>query len=111
MTFIYRTCYVVSLIRAPDRWVYVLLTVALLAGLSAFTLATGNDAAASSEQPGQEEVVPGDVESFTEASGSIDPFAPFHGEGDMIDQTVMFFDQHPVNGETSGACILPVYCW
>ena len=29
----------------------------------------------------------------------------------MIEQSVVFFDQRPVNNGASGACILPVYCW
>lgn len=111
MNAIYLACYVASHIRVPERWVYALLPVALLAAITTFALAVGNHAQASYQTFSQEEVVPTDVESFTEANGSIDPYAPFFGEGDMIDQTVMPFNQHPLNGEASGACILPVYCW
>lgn len=111
MTFIYHVCYVVGLVRAPERWVYPLLTVALLAGVSVCALAVGNEAAASYQQAAQHDVAQHDYESFTEANGSIDPFAPFYGQGGMIEQTAVFFDQHPINGVTSGACILPVYCW
>ncbi|MYD74396.1 MAG: hypothetical protein F4Y11_09290 [Chloroflexi bacterium] len=111
MTFIYHVCYVVGLIRAPERWVNPLLTVVLLAGLSAFALAVGNEAAASYEQAAQQDVAQHDYESLTEANGSIDPFAPFHGEGDMIEQTAVLSYQLYGNGPASGACILPVYCW
>ena len=111
MTFIYHACYVVSLIRAPERWVYPLLTVALLAGLLAGALAVGNEAAASYQQAAQHDVAQHDYESYAEANGSIDPFAPFYGEGDVIEQTVVLSDQLQGNGPASGACILPVYCW
>lgn len=111
MTVIYLACYVSSLIRLPNRLVYVLLTVALLAALSALTLAAGSDVEASSQQVSQENVVQHDFESFTEANGSIDPSAPFYGEGDMIGQTIVLFGQNPVNEGASGACILPIYCW
>lgn len=92
MTFIYRTCYVVSFICTPERWLYPLLTVALLAGLLAVALAVGNEAAASYQQAAQRDVAQHDLETFTEANGSIDPFAPFHGEGDMIEQSVVLSD-------------------
>lgn len=111
MTFIYHACYVVGLIRAPARWVYPLLTITLLAGSLAVALAVGNEAAASYQQAAQHDVAQHDYESYTQANGSIDPFAPFYGEGDMIEQTVVPIDQHPANGGASGSCILPVYCW
>jgi len=111
MNAIYLACYVASRLRIAGRVGYLLLTAALLAAIATFALAIGNDAQASYQTFSQEDVVPNDFESFTEANGSIDPYAPFLGEGDMIDQTVMPFNQHPLNGEASGACILPVYCW
>jgi len=111
MTFIYHVRYVVGLIRAPERWVYPLLTVALLAGLSVFALAVGNEAAASYQQAAQQDAAQHDYESYTEANRSIDPFAPFYGEGDMIEQTAVLSDQLYGNGPASGACILPIYCW
>ncbi|MDE2891630.1 MAG: hypothetical protein OXN86_03895 [Chloroflexota bacterium] len=111
MNAIYLTCYVASRLRIPERATYLLLTVALVAAITTFALATGNEAEASSHTHSQESAELHGFESFTEANGSIDPYAPYYGEGDMIDQTVLPFDQIPLNGEASGACIPPVYCW
>lgn len=111
MTGIYLACYIASHIRIPERFAYLFLTIALVAAISAFSLATGNETAASSQAGSREEVVPHAFESSTEANGSIDPYAPFYGEGDMIEQTIGHFNQHPLNHAASGACILPVYCW
>ncbi|MDE2747228.1 MAG: hypothetical protein OXI41_14860 [Chloroflexota bacterium] len=110
MTGIRLACFVASHVRLPDRWVYLLLTVALLAAVSALALVAGGDVEASVQPVNQEDVVPYGFQSFTEANGSTDPYAPFYGEGDMIEQTGPSFEHLPVNGGASGACIVPIYC-
>ena len=110
MNAIYLTCYVASLIRVPNRWVYLLLAIALLAAMSTFAVAGGSNAEASSQSVGDEEVVPHGFESFTEANGSIDPYAPFYGEGGMIEQSVVFFDEDAFGQGASSACFLGISC-
>lgn len=110
MNVIYLACYVASQIRIPDRWVYLLLTLALVAAMSTFALAGGSDAEASSQSFSQEDVVPYGFESFSEANGSIDPYAPFYGEGDMIEQTVVFFGKDAYGAGASSACFLGISC-
>lgn len=95
MTGIYLACYVASHLRLPNRWIYLLLTVALLGAMFTLALAAGSDAAASVNPFNQEVVIPNGYESFTEANNSIDPFAPFYGEGDMIEQTVPLHREQP----------------
>ena len=110
MNVIYLACYVASQIRVPDRWVYLLLTIALLAAMSTFALAGGSDAEASSQPFGEEDVVPYGFESFSEANGSIDPYAPFYGAGDMFEQTVVYFDEEAFGQAASSACFLGISC-
>jgi len=111
MTGIRLACFIASHLRLPDRWVYLLLTVALLSAVSALALATGDEAEASVQPIAQQDGIPHGNESFAEANGSIDPYAPFYGDGDMIEQTSPLFEQPLINDGVSGACILPVYCW
>jgi len=110
MSGIRLACFVASHVRLPDHWVYLLLTVALLAAVSALALVAGNDAEASVQPYTQEDVTPHSPESYTEANGSINPYAPFYGEADMVEQTGPLFEHPPVNGGASGACIVPIHC-
>ena len=51
-----------------------------------------------------------EVDIATEANGSIDPFAPYFGEGGMIEQSVVYFDQQAFGQGVYRACFLAIPC-
>ena len=111
MTSRIRSRYIFEHMQIPSRWVLFLLAVAILAfmAFSASLYDQGSPTAAQDGMAGatsQHQVV-----TATEMNGSIDPFAPYYGEGDMIGQSIVFFNQERIGREVYRACTLGIPCW
>ena len=111
MTGVSPATQIINHVRVPTCCVYLLMMTAVVALMVLVALAASEAAEVPTQQVSNNADIQTQLETFNEPTGSIDPYAPFYGEGDMIEQSVVFFDQRPVNNGASGACILPVYCW
>lgn len=102
---------IIERLQIPGRWVLLLLAVAILAFMA--ISASLSDGAINS---GVAEFKNGavthqHVETGTEANGSTDAFVPLYGEDDMIEQSVVCFEEETFGQEAYGACFLGIPCW
>ena len=104
---------VIDSVHIRGRWVLFFLAYAI-AGLMALN-AVLSDGSAIGPGPVHEvadgSVTQFDLDASTEANGSIDPFAPHFGDGDMFDQNAIYNDLYPINEGASAACFLAIPCW
>ncbi len=102
---------IIERLQIPGRWTLLLLLGAIL-GVLAFNTYLGDDADASAVPEFTDGVITQfDVETAMDANGSIDPFAPFYGEGDMIGQSVVYFEEETFGQEAYGACFVCTPGW
>lgn len=101
---------IIQHVQIPERWALFLLAVVLLALMAISALLNDGGNADATQDPVPGVIAQIDVQTATEANGSIDPFAPFYGDGGMIEQSVVFFDEHAYGREASSACFLSISC-
>lgn len=99
--------HIIDHVRIPARWIFLLMAIAILSFM-AITADLGDTNAATPNQPNLENdgLLKFDQELFTEANGSADPFAPSFAEGDMIEETIVSFGQHPIDAGASSSSLL-----
>ncbi len=97
-------------VQIPERWVLLLLAVVLLAFMAISALLNDRGNADATEDSVSGAIAQIDVQTATEANGSIDPFAPFFGDGGMIEQSVVFFNEDAYGQQAYSACFLGISC-
>ena len=97
-------------VQIPERWALFLLAVVLLAFMAISALLNDGGNADATQDPLPGAIAQIDVQTATEANGSIDPFAPFLGDGGTIEQSVVFFDEDAYGQEAYSACFLGISC-
>lgn len=98
-------------VQVSEQRILLLLVVALLGFMALSAALIDSSVTGPAQGVVDSSVTQFDLGITNEADSSIDPFAPYFGDGDPFEQSGIYYHQHQISEGGSAACFLAIPCW